>query len=77
MEPLTARDASDDVQNLADVFDFNRPSVGVPLLPQPAPIAAESCIAKADSALATDRLEREHDWAALVNSGRLVGWPID
>jgi phospholipase C len=77
LEPLTARDASDEVQNLADVFDFDRPDAGVPLLPYSAPVAAESCVTKHERELATNPLEREHDWAALVNSGRLVGWPID
>jgi phospholipase C len=49
LEPLTARDASTDVGNLLSVFDFSRPSVRVPNLPQPNPPAVRPCLPPAPS----------------------------
>jgi phospholipase C len=77
LPPLTARDASAEVQNLADVFDFDRPDARVPRLPQPSAIPPESCVSVAASVAETPGRERENDWSALLNAGRLAGWPID
>jgi phospholipase C len=36
LDPLTARDASNDINNLACVLNFTSPDATVPVLPQPA-----------------------------------------
>ena len=77
LQPLTCRDASDDVQNLAHVFDFDRPDARVPLLPRPAGVLPKSCISSAEPAAGAPGREEEHDWLRLLHSAPLVGWPID
>src|SRR2546430_4215429 len=45
LAPLTPRDASDDVQNLAYALDFSQPDAVVPSLPKPqAPLVAAPCL---------------------------------
>jgi phospholipase C len=77
LPPLTDRDASNDVQNLAHVFDFDRPDTSVPLLPNPPAVPPEACGATAASVAATPDHQRENDWQALLNAGRRAGWPIE
>jgi phospholipase C len=44
LKPLTARDAGNDIQNLAYALNFEHPNVSVPALPQPfAPIVGTPC----------------------------------
>jgi phospholipase C len=43
LAPLTARDASDDIQNLALALDFDRRDARVPALPQPPPPPPMPC----------------------------------
>lgn len=43
LKPLTARDASSDVGNLAFALDFSHPDASVPTLPAPAPPAPVPC----------------------------------
>jgi len=73
LAPLTARDASHDVQNLAAVFDWNRPPVAdVPALPEAASVPATEA---APSATAT-RSPRSTEWRGLLDSSLLAGWPL-
>jgi phospholipase C len=43
LDPLTARDASNDIANLAQVLRFDNPQVDVPILPQPVPPPPVAC----------------------------------
>jgi len=73
LAPLTARDASHDVQNLAAVFDWNRPPVAdVPALPEAASVPATEA---APSATAT-RSPRPTEWRGPLDSSLLAGWPL-
>ena len=46
LQPLTPRDASSDVNNLAYALDFNHPQTAVPTLPKPhTPFIAVPCFA--------------------------------
>lgn len=66
LPPLTARDASPDIGNLAGVLDLGHPRVEVPDLPQPpAP----------DPAPCPGGMAGEPDaWSGLRDSGLLEGW---
>jgi len=78
LPPLTPRDASNDVQNLARVLDFDRPRADVPALPlpiAPPPLACPPAPAAASLAL-TQEADTESEWLGLLNSGLLAGWPI-
>jgi phospholipase C len=44
LQPLTARDASTDVGNLLNAFDFRKPNPAVPTLPHPNPPAITPCL---------------------------------
>ncbi|HEY7170763.1 MAG TPA: alkaline phosphatase family protein [Vicinamibacterales bacterium] len=74
LAPLTPRDGSNDVQNLAEVFDWNRPpATDVPALPIP---AAPPATAPAATASATAR-PRSTEWQRLLDSGLLARWPLE
>jgi phospholipase C len=70
--PLTARDASSDVQSLAEVLDFDHPRVNVPVLPQPTVPQLTTCLASGASAT-----QQPSEWQGLLESGLLAGWPLD
>ena len=70
LEPLTARDASDDIQNLAHALRFDQPNADVPDLPQPIPPAPQPC---PDGTIA---FASDSDWWSLIKSGVLHGWPV-
>jgi phospholipase C len=79
LPPLTARDASDDVGNLATALGFENPQLEVPdlLLPEAPP--PQPCPPLA-AARANDRSRRavawtSADWSGLARSGLLDGWP--
>jgi phospholipase C len=81
LSPLTLRDASSDIRNLADVLAFHRPRIEVPPLPMaiapppmpclPAAILSPPVAAQTGAPAAT-----ENEWLGLQNSGLLAGWPI-
>ena len=73
--PLTPRDASDDIHNLARVFDFDRPDFSVPNLPNPVAPPPQPCGQPDFTAPASS--EREGNiWLELKNSGLLNGWDL-
>ena len=72
LPPLTARDASFDVGNLASVLRFGSPDFTVPRLPRPLPPLPRSC--GAASVASRERTE-PGAWEALRSSGLLDGWP--
>ena len=69
LEPLTARDGSDDIANLLDVFDFRRPDATVPALPLPPPPVPDPCGP-------TNPAPGDNTWAELRQSGMLAGWNL-
>jgi phospholipase C len=69
LPPLTSRDGSSDIRNLADVLVFQRPQFEVPELPTPAAPPPEPCPPT------TNRLS-ENEWLGLLSSGLLADWPI-
>jgi phospholipase C len=78
--PLTPRDASDDINNLAHVFDFDRPEFSVPELPNPIAPPPQACGPldfAAPQAAAPANGEREGNiWLGLKNSGLLDEWDL-
>jgi phospholipase C len=70
LDPLTARDASDDIQNLAHALQFDQPNTEVPDLPQPLPPAPQPCPGGGIA------FESDSDWWNLIKSGTLRGWPV-
>ena len=68
LAPLTARDASNDVQNLAYALNFEHPNNAVPTLPQPvAPILGAPCLGSGGilgGAPTSASTPRRRSWAA-------------
>lgn len=77
---LTPRDASSDVNNLAHVFDFDRPEFSVPDLPNPSAPPPQPCgqpVSAAPQAMAAANGEPESNiWLGLKNSGLLDAWNL-
>ncbi len=71
LAPLTARDASDDVQNLAHALQFDNPNTQVPDLPQPLPPAPVPC---PGGGIAFESGSGS-EWQSLIDSGVLRAWP--
>jgi phospholipase C len=71
LAPLTPRDGSDDVQNLARVLQLDAPRPEVPALPRPAPPWPRAC--PESPAIAA---EPDDTWRPLLDSGLLDGWRI-
>jgi phospholipase C len=67
LEPLTARDGSADIENLAVTLDFANPDLEVPDLPSPLPPPPVPCRAEAI---------RRTGWSELLAAGRLDGWSL-
>jgi len=65
LDPLTARDGSSDVGNLAAALVFDRPAVRIPPLPVVSPPPVQACFGNG-----LDRSE----WLELARSGLLDGW---
>lgn len=69
--PLTARDASTDVGNLLDVFDFKAADASVPSgIPLPPPPPPDPCGPWNPAPV------RDNAWADLATSGLLKGWNL-
>ena len=82
--PLTARDASRDVANLARALNFRHPDASVPALPAPEPplptpcllaAAAEPAVRGANPA-SDDPTDSRNPWPGLRDSGLLAGWEL-
>jgi len=79
LNPLTARDASDDVGNIIGVLDLENPNPAVPDLPLPEGPGPAVCPPSAGADQKPfDRpiLGEDNAWAGLGRSGLLDGWPI-
>lgn len=73
LKPLTARDASNEVGNLATALDFNAPRTDAPALPQAKPLAALACPG-ADLNATQDITSRSSPWLALWQSNPVDIW---
>jgi phospholipase C len=78
LPPLTARDASNDIRNLALALDFSNPNSTLPALPLPRSPRSHPCSVLPTS-LGTEGAAAASPttaWAALANSPRVEGWPV-
>jgi phospholipase C len=75
LEPLTARDASADIRNLAWAFDFARPDYSIPSVPSPNPPLPRPC-PLGDEGRITREGASDNTWLGFLQSGQLAGWPI-
>jgi phospholipase C len=76
LPPLTARDASSDIGNLADVLDFAQENATVPTLPRPLAPLPRLC-SLSDILGLTLQPTAESAWSKLANSELLKGWKIE
>jgi phospholipase C len=85
LDPLTARDASHDIQNLARALNFHTPNATVPDLPHPIAPAQVPCIQpdspanlapSVKSAAASNLSDSTNPWPRLRGSGLLKGWHL-
>ena len=70
LAPLTPRDASNDIQNLAHALQFDQPETAVPVLPQPLPPVPQPCFGGGIA------FESDSEWKGLIDAGVFSGWPI-
>ena len=80
LAPLTARDASADVLNLAAVLDLDRPRTLVPWMPRPVAPPPIGCdgdgIVGTAGVAGSGGVAPSGAWQGLVDSGLLASWPI-
>ena len=82
LEPLTRRDASNDVANLAHALDFENPNFNPPSLPvasapTPTPCGLLSVLPLDETTRSLAGKENEsYDFYTLLASERTQGWPI-
>jgi phospholipase C len=84
LDPLTARDASSDVANLARTLKFKHPDNTVPPLPAPAPPPPSPCVSSAEAVsrarsaetASGDATDSRNPWPGLRDSGLLAGWDL-
>ncbi len=85
LQPLTARDASHNIQNLARALNFHHTNATVPDLPQPNSPPPTPCIQpdppapaalSAPSAAASSLSDSRNPWPRMRRSGLLKGWHL-
>jgi len=80
LAPLTARDASNDVANLAYALHFKEPDASVPFLPQPlAPLVAAPCLANLGGGILStgSTSATPTEWQALGNLATALGFTVN
>jgi phospholipase C len=75
LEPLTARDASHDVQNLARALNFHTPNAAVPTLPHAIAPTQTPCV-QPDPPAPSSLADSTNPWPSVHDSGLLQGWQI-
>ena len=79
LEPLTPRDASTDVNNLAYALNFSQPDATVPSLPVPqAPLIASPCLQTLGSGILSSggTATPPANWEALGKQATTLGFPV-
>src|SRR5215510_1611875 len=77
LSPLTPRDASRDITNLAHALDFNHPNFSVPQLPQPTAPPPVPCTPLESVKSGASLLEEDEEgWTGLIRSGLLDSWNL-
>jgi phospholipase C len=78
LEPLTSRDASDEVGNLAYALNFNSTDTSLPQLPVIAEPSIDVCTFDdiLDSSDASDVENEAYDFLKMLESDLTSGWPI-
>ncbi len=75
LSPLSERDASSDIGNLATVLDFAQKNTKVPTLPRPVAPSPTPCSLLSPQGV-TLQPSRETAWSKLANSDLLRGWSV-
>jgi phospholipase C len=78
--PLTPRDASNDVQNLACTLNFSEPDPSVPSLPEPqAPLIAAPCLANLGSGILStgSTTAPPTEWQVLGSQATALGFAVN
>jgi phospholipase C len=75
LEPLTARDASHDIQNLARALNSHTPNAAVPNLPHPTAPTQTPCI-QPDPPPPNSLADSTNPWPSVRDSGLLQGWDV-
>jgi phospholipase C len=73
LPPLTARDASSEVTNLAYALDFNQPVTSVPALPE---VSAPTPTPCGQGGILSSGGNQTTGFFNLLNSGLMAGWPL-
>jgi phospholipase C len=73
LRPLTKRDASNEIANLAYALDFSNPDPTVPSLPEAKKVNAKGCGA---DVIVDGHEGGNADMLALLKSDRMEGWPV-
>jgi phospholipase C len=79
LAPLTPRDASTDVNNLAYALDFSQPDATLPSLPQPqAPLIAAPCLQTLGSGILSSggTAAPTANWQELGKQAEVLGFPM-
>lgn len=77
LSPLTARDASNDIENLALALNFDSPNPSVPELSHPVAPDPMPCFSPGLGGHTTSTAARTANaWTNLLNSSLLDGWPL-
>ncbi|HXW12896.1 MAG TPA: alkaline phosphatase family protein [Terriglobia bacterium] len=76
LPPLTARDASTDVGNLAQALDFSNPNPAVPDLPSPPSPSPNPCLEGLLEDLLAETAVSRTPFRALANSPQVEHWPV-
>jgi phospholipase C len=80
LAPLTARDASSDVANLAYALNFKGPDGSLPNLPQPqAPLIAAPCLANLGGGILStgSTTPPPTEWQTLGNQATALGFTVN
>jgi len=80
LAPLTARDASSDVTNLAYALNFKEPEASVPYLPQPqAPLLVPPCVANLGGGILStgSTSAAPTEWQTLANQASALGFTVN
>jgi phospholipase C len=79
LPPLTARDASTQIGNLAMAMNFAAPNANLPTVPLPNPVFAAPCFENILGSLSLAKapappVRRENSWQALAQSAAVAQW---